>query len=174
MGWSVQIVERPRKPAPEEVLLRRGPPSGPRKARRRWTGRSSCHRGDSRFSHVGGWWSALWPGSATSAGSAKITRGCVRGAKVRICCHDTPHAEAVGSRLRTFHTVSRIGFLGNPYPGSRKPVALEQRERVSPVSHNFLRDFCHRCLHGATHKGNPSQLLRRRVGCLRRRRGRRP
>jgi hypothetical protein len=46
LGWSVDLVERPRKPAPEEVLSY-GPPSGPRKARR-WTGTSSCRPKGSR------------------------------------------------------------------------------------------------------------------------------
>src|ERR687896_84361 len=29
---------------------------------------------------------------------------------VRICCHESPHAEAIGSHLRPFHTVSARGF----------------------------------------------------------------
>jgi putative transposase len=42
-GWGVEIVSRPRKPAPEEVLMAWALGSGPRRARRS-TGRSSCHR----------------------------------------------------------------------------------------------------------------------------------
>jgi hypothetical protein len=39
--------------------------------------------------------------------SLGITRGCARAAKhSRICCHEATHGEAVGSRLRLFHTVS--------------------------------------------------------------------
>src|ERR671910_1581004 len=35
---------------------------------------------------------------------------------VRICCHESPHAEAIGSHLRPFHTVSprnRVNKLGS-------------------------------------------------------------
>jgi putative transposase len=41
LGWSADLVERPRKPAPEEVLLGRGRGNGPKRAWR-WIGRSSC------------------------------------------------------------------------------------------------------------------------------------
>ena len=74
LGWGMELVERPRKPAPEKVLeawaaewAKEGKKSGPRKAKK-WTGKSYFHSGDSRFSHVVGWWSALWPGSATTVG----------------------------------------------------------------------------------------------------------
>ena len=42
LGWTVEIVSRPRKPAPEEVLMAWALGNGPKKACR-WTGRSSCH-----------------------------------------------------------------------------------------------------------------------------------
>ena len=32
LGWSVDLVERPKKPAPEEVLMRRGRGNGPKRA----------------------------------------------------------------------------------------------------------------------------------------------
>jgi putative transposase len=53
LGWAVQIVSRPRKPAPEEVLMAWALGSGKEKARR-WTGRSSCHHEDSSSCRVGG------------------------------------------------------------------------------------------------------------------------
>src|SRR5215211_1010044 len=43
---------------------------------------------------------------------------------VRLCCHESPHGEAIGSLMRLFHTVSEGGFsetqeahegLGDPY-----------------------------------------------------------
>jgi hypothetical protein len=43
--------------------------------------------------------------------SKETTRGYVRAAKrSRICCHDSPHDEAVDPRLRPFHTVSEGVF----------------------------------------------------------------
>jgi hypothetical protein len=65
LGWSVQLIERPHKRAPEEVLMS-------------WTeqlakegkivevGRSFCHRGHFRSSHAAGWWNAHLPGSLTT------------------------------------------------------------------------------------------------------------
>jgi hypothetical protein len=79
LGWSVDLVERPKKPAPEKVLMawaREWAKEGvsvdwrkllPPKA-------SWCCRGD-------GWWSGHWHGSTSKGGWAKITRGCVRVAR---------------------------------------------------------------------------------------------
>jgi hypothetical protein len=43
--------------------------------------------------------------------SLGITRGYVRVVKrSRICCDESPHAEAIGSLMRLFHTVSEVKF----------------------------------------------------------------
>jgi putative transposase len=44
LGWSVDVVERPKKPAPEKVLMAWAPGSGPKRAWR-WIGGSLCPEG---------------------------------------------------------------------------------------------------------------------------------
>src|SRR5918993_1120705 len=41
---------------------------------------------------------------------------------VRVRCHESPHAEAVGSLMRLFHTVSRRALLGNSLAYTRIPI----------------------------------------------------
>ncbi len=67
LGWSVDLVERPRKPAPEEVLMRVGRRNGLRRAWR-WIGASSCHPKASWCCLVGGWWSVRCLGSTSKGG----------------------------------------------------------------------------------------------------------
>ena len=105
LGWSVDVVERPRKPAPEEVLMA-------------WA-REWAKEG------VAVDWQKLLPpqrlpGAASSVGGGADDRldrpeqedeqrlrevMCERGS-VGVRCHDSPHDEAARPCLRTFHTVS--------------------------------------------------------------------
>jgi hypothetical protein len=109
----VELVERPRKPAPEEVLMswaeelaKEGkiadwhkllPPRGFQVLARRWVVERS-------FASIG----------HNRRMSKETTRGYVRAAKrSRICCYDSPHAEAVDPPLRHFHTVSLRGLVNS-------------------------------------------------------------
>jgi putative transposase len=109
LGWSVDLVERPRKPAPKEVLLawarewaKEGvavdwqkllPPEGFQVLPRRWV----VERTFSWIDH-------------NRRMSKDYERLCASGEAFCICCDDSPHAEAVELRLRTFHTVSEGEF----------------------------------------------------------------
>src|SRR5215208_7889212 len=52
---------------------------------------------------------------------------------VRICCHESPHGEAVSSRLRLFHTVSKEEFSevrGSNLPRRAPPLYQAGRGRA--------------------------------------------
>jgi transposase len=111
LDWSVELVERPRKAAPKEVLMawaaqwaKEGvtidwrklmAPGGFQVLPRRWVVERSfawiCH-------------------------NRRMSLGTTRGSYVqavkrsRICCHDSPHDEAVDPPVRAFHTVSEGEF----------------------------------------------------------------
>jgi len=116
LGWSVDLLERPRKPAPEEVMkswakewAKEGvavdwqkfmTPKGFQVLPRRWVV-------ERRFSWI----------DHNRRMSLGTTRGSdVRAGSVGICCHDSPHAEAFDPPVRAFHTVS-LGTLVNKGPG---------------------------------------------------------
>jgi len=66
LGWSVDLVERPKKPAPEEVLMRWAREWAEEGVAVDWQKllppkASWCCRG-------GGWWSGRSPGSTTTGG----------------------------------------------------------------------------------------------------------
>jgi putative transposase len=106
LGWSVELLERPKKPAPEGVLMRWAaewakegvavdwqkllPPKGFQVLPRRWVVERTI----------------AWI-EQNRRMSLQITRGCVRAEK-RWCtlCDDSPHEEAARPSLRTFHTAS--------------------------------------------------------------------
>jgi transposase len=107
LGWTVELVERPRKAAPKEVLMawaqewaKEGvkadwkkllPPKGFQVLPRRWVvERTIAWIDQNRRMSLG------------------TTRGRVRAGKrsPRVCCHDSPHDEAARPCLRTFHTAS--------------------------------------------------------------------
>ncbi len=67
LGWSVELLERPRKVAPEEVLMSWAEELA-KEGKIVEVGRSFCHRRDIRSSHAAGWWNAPLPGSATTEG----------------------------------------------------------------------------------------------------------
>ena len=67
LGWSVELVERPRKPAPEEVLMSWAEELA-KEGKIVEVGRSFCHREHFRSSHAAGWWNAPLPGLATTEG----------------------------------------------------------------------------------------------------------
>ncbi len=102
----------------EGVLEARAAPSGARKVRR-CTGGSYSHRGAGvpgppTSSLGGGALFGLEDLPQPEDGQGLYERLCARAACARaakrscLCCHDAaPHGEAIGSRLRTFHTVSR-------------------------------------------------------------------
>ncbi len=79
LGWSVDVVERPKKPAPEEVLMRWA---------REWA-KEGVSVDWEKFMPPKGFvvlprrlrWSGHWHGSTRTGGWAKITRGCVRAAR---------------------------------------------------------------------------------------------
>ena len=122
---------------PPRRCLRRGPPSGPKKAKRSIGTSCSGHAG-SKCYLVDGWWNALWPGSATPAGWQKTTREalCER-RSVGVGCDELPYGWAVGSHLRPFYTVSRASILGNSE--AKLPMSL------------VLRLFVLRCLFRLRH-----------------------
>jgi transposase len=80
LGWTVELIERPRKPAPPEEVLMRWAAEWEKEGKRS-IGRSYCRHEGSNCYLVGGWWSALWLGSATTAGWRRTMRGYVRAAK---------------------------------------------------------------------------------------------
>ncbi len=100
------------------MLEARAAPSGARKVRR-CTGGSYSHRGAGvpgppTSSLGGGALFGLEDLPQPEDGQGLYERLCARAACARaakrscLCCHDAaPHGEAIGSRLRTFHTVSR-------------------------------------------------------------------
>ena len=57
----MELVERPRKVAPEEVLMSWAEESA-KEGKIVELGRSFCHRRDFRSSHAAGWWNAPLPG----------------------------------------------------------------------------------------------------------------
>ena len=110
LGWSMDLLERARMPAPKEVLMRWArewakegvkvdwehllPPKGIQILPRRWVVERT-------FSWI----------EQNRRMSLGITRGYLRAAKrVGICCYDSPHEEAIDPPLRPFHTVSEGEF----------------------------------------------------------------
>jgi hypothetical protein len=114
LGWSVDLLERPRKAAPEEVM-------------KEWSWAKEWAK-----EGVAVDWQKFMPppGSARFPGVAEAVGGrthvfldrpqqedeqrlrealCERGS-VGICCHESSHAEAVDPPVRTFHTVSEGKF----------------------------------------------------------------
>jgi transposase len=105
LRWSVELVERPRKPAPKEVLmawaeqwLHEGvvvdwqklmPPKGFVVLPRRWV--------VERFLCLD------WLQPKDGKG---LREAVCQWRSVSICCHESPHAEAVSPLMRLFHTVS--------------------------------------------------------------------
>jgi hypothetical protein len=86
-------------------------------------GRNCCHREGLSCCLAGGWWNALSPGSATTKDEQGLREvPMCKWRSVRICCDESPHAEAIGSYLRLFHTVS---------PGTR--VNRRKNEGRSPM-----------------------------------------
>ena len=67
LGWSVDLVERPGKPAPGEVLMAWAR-EWAREGVRRWIGTNYCRPRASRFCRGGGWWSGHSLGSTTTGG----------------------------------------------------------------------------------------------------------
>jgi hypothetical protein len=106
LGWSVDLVERPRKPAPEEVLMgwarqwaKEGvavdwrkllPPKGYLVLPRRWVGGGADVVVDR-------------PAKEDEQGLREVM--CERRG-VRVRCYGSPHDEATRPHLRTFHTAS--------------------------------------------------------------------
>jgi len=67
LGWSVELVERPPKPAPEEVLMRWAREWAKERAWR-WIGRSYCPPKAIWCCRGGGWWSGRCHGSTSKGG----------------------------------------------------------------------------------------------------------
>ena len=80
LGWTVDLVERPRKPAPEKVLKAWATEWAKEGEKVDWQ-KLLPPRGFQVLPRRVGWWSGLWPGSATTAGWQRTTRGCVRAAQ---------------------------------------------------------------------------------------------
>ena len=67
LGWSVDLVERPRKPAPEEVLMGWAR-EWAKEGMRRWIGGSCCPPKVIWCCRGGGWWNARCRGSTSKGG----------------------------------------------------------------------------------------------------------
>jgi putative transposase len=94
LGWSADLVERPKKPAPENVLMAW------------WIGGSLCPRRlRGAPSQVGGRANAGMDRPKQEDEQRLREVMCERGS-VGVRCHDPPHDEAPRPHLRTFHTVS--------------------------------------------------------------------
>ena len=105
LGWSVDLVERPKKPAPEEVLMawarewaKEGvavewrkllPPEGFLVLPRRWG--SGAH---------------LRLDRPAKEDEQRLREALCERGSVGVRCYDSPHDEAARPCLRTFHTVS--------------------------------------------------------------------
>jgi putative transposase len=76
LGWIVDLVERPKKPAPEKVMMAWALGSGPKRGWP-WIGKSCCLPKASWYCLVAGLWSERSLGSSRTGGWAKTTRGCV-------------------------------------------------------------------------------------------------
>ncbi len=107
----MELVERPRKPAPEEVLVSWAEQLA-KEGKIVEVGRSFCHRGHFRSSHAalgGGTLICLdLPQQKDEQGLREVVCN-QRGVRV-YAGHESPHAEAIGSHLRLFHTVSEEEF----------------------------------------------------------------
>jgi hypothetical protein len=106
LGWTVELVERPRKLAPEKVLEAWAAEWAKMEGKKVDWHKLLPPCGFQVLPRRIGWWNALWPGSATTAGWRKTTRGSVERRSVRVRCDEPPYGKAVGSHLRPFHTVS--------------------------------------------------------------------
>lgn len=67
LGWTVEIVERPRKPAPEEVLKAWAAEWAKEGKKIDWH-KLLAPRGFEALPRRSGWWNALSPGFATTVG----------------------------------------------------------------------------------------------------------
>jgi hypothetical protein len=103
----VQLVERPHKPAPEEVLMRWAEQLA-KEGKIVEVGRSFCHHGHFRSSHATGWCNAHLPGDWPQQEDElrDYEKLCATSEAFVYAGHESPHAEAIGSHLRLFHTVS--------------------------------------------------------------------
>ena len=109
LGWSVDLVERPRKPAPEEVLMAWA---------REWAregvkvdlAQTTAARGLPGFAEEVGGGADLLLDRPQQEDEQRLREVMCERRSVRICCHDSPHDEAVDPRLRPFHTVSEEEF----------------------------------------------------------------
>jgi hypothetical protein len=59
---------------------------------------------------------------------------------VRICCHDSPHAEAIGSHLRLFHTVSEGEFSEVGGGREERPQTVNAQSLV-PIGQALRRAY---------------------------------
>ncbi len=109
LGWSVDLVERPKKPVPEEVLKRWAREWAKEGVAVNW--QKLLPPKGNWYSLVGGWWSVRCRGSRPEQAYEQRLREavCERGG-VGVRLHDSPHDEAARACLRTFHTVSEGEF----------------------------------------------------------------
>jgi hypothetical protein len=131
LGWSVELVERPKKPAPEEVLMAWA---------REWAEEGVAvdwrkllppkGKGLVVLPRGGGWWSGRSLEDRSEQEDEQRLREvmCER-RSVGVRCHDSPHDEAARPCLRTFHTVS---------PGSWVNRATTKRRKGSTASPQYL------------------------------------
>jgi putative transposase len=112
LGWSVDLVERPKKPVPEEVLKRWArewakegvavdwqkllPPKGYLVLPRRWVVERTLSWIDQQ--------------RRMSKDYERLCASVCERRSVGVRCHDSPHDEASRPCLRTFHTVSKEEF----------------------------------------------------------------
>jgi hypothetical protein len=114
LGWTVDLLERPKKPAPEEVLTLDGPGNGPKRAWP-WIGANCCPPKASQgvAQEVGGGADAFVDRPAKEDEQRLREVVCERGS-VGVRCHDSPHDEANRPCLRTFHTASPRRWVNTP------------------------------------------------------------
>src|SRR5918995_1402614 len=93
LGWSVDLVERPKKPAPEEVLMRWA---------KGWSEEGVAEE-------VGGG-ADVGMDRPEQEDEQRLRAVVCERRSVRVRCHDSSHDEAARPCLRTFHTVSEEAF----------------------------------------------------------------
>ena len=129
LGWSVELVERLRKPAPKEVLMAWA---------KEWTkegvkvdlGKAVASQRFSGAAEEMGSRTHVFLDRPKQEDEQRLREAICERRSVRICCHDSPHDEAPCPHLRPFHTVSLRGWV------NRSHYALRSLHFPSP---SYLR-----------------------------------
>jgi hypothetical protein len=104
LGWSVDLVERPRKPAPEEVLMRWAREWAKEGVKADWR-KLLPPEGYLVLPRRGGGEDAVVD-RAEQEDEQRLRKVVCERRSASVRCHDSPHDEAARPCLRTFHTGS--------------------------------------------------------------------